>query len=99
MSEKPETFSPEEWSVIESALFRYQRRIEDQMAEENRTESPLLDLIKRTDRKVSRLRDSAHSGIIEATPVKQEAATDPTKRTGRWGQGGPGSDDFFSFAD
>lgn len=98
MSES-ETFSAEEWSVIESALFRYQRRIEDQMADEGRSQSHLLNLIKGADRKVSRLRDSAHSGSIEATPVKQKADNDPTKRTGRWGQGGPGSDDFFSFAD
>lgn len=34
-----ETFSPEEWSVINSALFRYRRRVEEYLADEERSDT------------------------------------------------------------
>lgn len=93
-----ETFSPEEWSVINSALFRYRRLVEEHLADEERSDSERLALVRRTEQRVREL--TGHSASIEATVVKPaQQRYAPPRNPGRWGQGGPGSDDYFSFAD
>lgn len=93
MSEKPETFSPGEWSILQSAMLRYRMRVQDRMADAGRSESDLLDLVRKTEARVNRLAEQSSRGI-EATPVKPPRSDDAPH-----GEGGPGSFSYFSFAD
>lgn len=83
-----EQFTSGEWQLVRYGIERLW---------DSAQELGIEGVLDSFDRKVSRL-SVEPDGKVQVTVV-QPSEESPSTSQGRWGEGGPGSDTYFSFAD